>query len=812
MKNLLVSLCICCLQGALCYPQGAEMRVDLSQPGKKVVPSPAAGNRIDLGRLANGADVTFVRAGTGDWGIEINGASTQRISQPKPAQIEIYRSDDSVRDLAVGYQQARKEAGAVVAIANVASEGQASFAVEDRWKIAGDVLSLDRKVRVTGAEDKAGFYSAIRLSTTPAVTWSDADYFAPGLLYGDPTYDGDSSPGGEWNYRAKRFSLREDLLSAPLFALNFRDGRWAAVMDRSPRGDTTWTETSAAATQPVIDERIQFGALGAREATNGGVEFGFWFPGTTSEFGRGAQTPPASVERRRYHPVKAGFSQSYQVGFRFGQGDSFLGMERDAWRWAWQTLKPPAMRLDLEVVRRALTDHLDAHVLTANGVSGVPFLYDSVTGNPGSYRNWSRYHDSFPTPPRRVANMPVTAHELDPEKSAELAAWARPLGIDVDPNANELEQWPKVIMGFVSKGVEVADQLLIEADRDPGPRGQKMRKDGLAIIDTYIRLVPMSPPAGEGFNLWTGNADSWAGDTMTLRGPSEGMRTLLDAYRREKRQGREHPEWLAWCRQFGDWLLRQQREDGSFPRSWHGGTDEVLEASGTSSYNPVPMLVKLSQQTGQRSYLDAAIRAADYVWQNYGSRGVFVGGATDNPNVTDKEAGMLSLVAFLDLYDATKDPKWLSRAVAAGNYAESYIWIWNVPMPLDAIDADLNWKRGVPTVGVQGITTRAAGGVDEYLDWAVPLYARLYKDTNDEHYLDVARILLLDTKSMLALPGRTYDLKGPGWQQEHWSMSGTRGFGTHRSWLPWVSVNHLHGITGLEELDPALYQRLAKGE
>ena len=75
-----------------------------------------------------------------------------------------------------------------------------------------------------------------------------------------------------------------------------------------------------------------------------------------------------------------------------------------------------------------------------------------------------------------------------------------------------------------------------------------------------------------------------------------------------------------------------------------------------------------------------------------------------------------------------------------------------------------------------------------------------------------ARILLLNTKSMLALPGRTYDLRGPGWQQEHWSMSGTRGFGTHRSWLPWVSVNHLHGITGLEELDPALYQRLVKGE
>ena len=115
-------------------------------------------------------------------------------------------------------------------------------------------------------------------------------------------------------------------------------------------------------------------------------------------------------------------------------------------------------------------------------------------------------------------------------------------------------------------------------------------------------------------------------------------------------------------------------------------------------------------------------------------------------------------------------------------------------------------------MGVQRITARGGGGVDEYLDWAVPAYARLYRYTNDEHYLDVARILLLDTKSMLALPGRTYDLTGPGWQQEHWGMGpNTRGFGTHRSWLPWVSVNHLHGMAGLEELDPALYERLAKG-
>ena len=165
----------------------------------------------------------------------------------------------------------------------------------------------------------------------------------------------------------------------------------AAVMDTAPRGDTPQAETTAPAATPIIDERLLFGALGAREVPEGGIESGFWLPGTTNEFSGGGfggsrGAPGAPVVRRRYHPVRAGFSQSYQVGFRFGQGASLRGMARDAWRWAWQALKPQVTPVDMEVVRCTLIDHLADRVLTVEDRAGVPLVIDAVSGRPGSYR------------------------------------------------------------------------------------------------------------------------------------------------------------------------------------------------------------------------------------------------------------------------------------------------------------------------------------------------------------------------------------------------------------------------------------------
>jgi len=718
-------------------------------------------DRIGLGRVENGETVLFVRTAGGGWGIEISGGASPHLTQRTPAHIEVLRAEGDIRELASGYMTVQQSDSGISARAEIAYGEHVVFRVEDRWILNGTVLSMRRKVEVKGSAPE-GFNSSIAFTVDSSVRWVDVNCLAPGALYGDPTYNGDRSPGGTLNYAARRFFIREDILPAPLFALSFSNGSSVAMLDPSPRGASTVAETKLSS-DVMTDSRFEFGALGAWQVDEKPVEFGFQFPGTAGMYAFGPDAPQQARMIRRFHPISEGVAHNYEVSFRFGQNESFREVTRNTWRWAWSTLKPAVTVIDVELVRRVLTDHLASQAAAIDGRMAIPF---AVATFDTSQRQWN---------------------------------------------------WTMAAMGFVSKNIECADQLLREGDRDSTDRGKKMRHIGLAIISSMIQALPTVPLQATGYDLatgkpWTGERQEWL--APWLRNATEDMRVLTQAYRRERTLGREHPEWFTWVKSYVDWLILQQREDGSFPRRWKPGSSEAAESTGTTSYCPVPLLVMMTEETGDPRYKQSAIRAAEYVWANFGIRGLYVGGASDNPNITDKEAGMLSMEAFVSLYESTKDPKWLERAKAAADYAESWIWIWNLPMPIDADNAHLHWKIGVPTVGVQGITALVAGGVDEYLDWAAPSYAKLYQYTNDRHYLEVAKVLLHDTKSMVALPGRQYDMKGIGWQQEGWRMGPGglgRGVGGHRFWLPWISANHLHSITGLDELDPLLRQKLVTG-
>jgi len=718
-------------------------------------------NPVELGKLETGATISFVRVAEGEWGIEVLGGAAPRITQKLPVRIEVFQKEKDIIELNSGYNTIRKSDSGIDANAEITYRKKVVFHVHDSWSINGAVLSLHRKVDVVG-NAPGGFNSSIVFMVDSAVNWNDVNCMVPGAIYGDPTYNGDRSPGGKLNYEAHRLLLREDMLPAPLFALSFSNGSSVAMLDPSPNGASTDEETKLVK-KIMTDARFQFGAFGTWQKDENPIEFGFQFPGTISRYGFGPNAGSQPIWFRRFHPISQGVNHSYEINFRFGHKESFSDVTRNTWRWAWNTLKPAVIPIDIEQMRHILTDQLASVAGTIDGRTCIPF---AIATFDTSQPQWN---------------------------------------------------WTMSGMGFVSKNVECADQLLREGDRDNTERGKNMRRIGLSIISSMVNALHSIPLEGSGYDIRTGKP--WAGEhqewlTPWLRNATEGMRVLMRTYKREQSLGRQHPEWLNWVKSYVDWLILQQRNDGSFPRRWEAGTNKVAESTGSTSYCPVPLLVLMTEITGDSKYERAAVRTAEYVWKNWGEKELFVGGTSDNPNITDKEAGMLSLEAYLSLYESTKETKWLERAKVAADYTESWIWIWNLPMPVDADNAKLHWKKGVPVIGLQGISARGPGGADEYLDWSAPSYAKLYSYTKDKHYLYVARVLLHDTKSMVALPGRQYDMKGIGWQQEHWSLGpgwNGRGRGGHRFWLPWVSANHLHSITGMYELDPDLYQKLFKG-
>ena len=746
-----------------------------------VAPTGMAQPTVPLGKLPDGRTVQFVSDKQQHYGITIG----PTVSQSQPVMV-LYQADNQSEPATylVAYQTVRREGPQIIARAEWSPTGRktALLMVEDRWTMQGDELRLQRTVTVADSS-RGGFGTGLTLDLSkPNLTRADYALFLPGMIYGDSGHLSPGAIGAPANYQrpdTNRVWVREDRLPAPLLGLRWPTGQSVTLLNPAPNGSTTGADsddfkkepgraTQQATPQTLTDAGFRFGSLVATQVGGaaGRVQLGYLYPGSEGDVTyRGNTFPDVGVRANRYrfHPFSRGFRQQYSLVFRLNQTANFPAFMRQIWRWAWQTLHPAVNHHDIVQARRSLIDALSSQVETTSGLTGIT--------------NW------------------------------------RP----AVPSANAKD--PKTIMGFTGKALESAEYLLWAANHTADPaQAVRYRQQGEALFASFGKTVSLAPPNGEGFIMATGKlATALNGNRVYLRSFTDDLKATLRAVRRELRQQPNRPNqpathWLAWARTFGDWLLTQQRPNGGLPRAWLVGTGQVADSSATSGYNAVPFLLLLTDLTHDERYQQAAIRAGQFAWQQSGQqRGQFTGGTIDNPDVLDKEAGTLSLEAYLALYERTKDPVWLDRARAAADFAETWIYVWNVPMPNEntTTDAALHWKRGVPTVGLQLIAT-GHSLADAFMGFDVDEYARLYRHTNDRHYLDVAKILLHNTLAMTALPGRAYDLLGPGWQQEHWSLAPWRGHGFHRGWLPWVTTSHLNGMIELEEFDKELFEELTK--
>ncbi|OAM87954.1 family 43 glycosylhydrolase [Termitidicoccus mucosus] len=723
---------------------------------------------------------------SGTFGLAVlNVSADAALFQPGPLRVSLWNGapQKGISSLSRGYDKLSETApgewlGTGVMRGNYFSNGKqpphdaVSFAFTDRWTVAGNTLRLRREVRVRG-DAPGGFNSVIAMRVGGAKPWPEMEWFVPGAIYGNSDHLRDNSFGAANYYKPGNYTvwIREDRLPAPLLAARLPNGASVAVLNHVPDGATNSADGLSFTLDPLASEDFRFGSIVAEEKSDTGTAIGYAFPGTegTLTYGpKGDRFNLSAVQRSRYRcsPLKDGFVHRYEVTFRLSTARDTNDLVAQNWRWAWQTLKPQVNPQPVETLRGCMADVLLENVVEHDGVTGI---------------------------------RQVIASEANPKPASAVT---------------------KSVLGFTGYALGSAEMMLAEADRDPAaPRSQAMRRAAEKIVATFLRLS-VNPPVAEGFVLGGENNGALAADQnpmarpltektpIYLRSFCDDMKSLMRAFTREKKAGRDHPEWLAWTRKFGDWLLTQQQPAGGFPRSWHATTGELFDSSPSGTFNAVPFFAQLYKITRHQPYLDAALRAGEFAWNSGHARARFTGGTIDNPDVIDKEAATISLEGYLALHAVTRDSKWLERAQVAADIAETWMRIWNIPMPSDATQDQIHWSIGQSTVGMQLVATGHTGD-DTYMAWDVESYARLSRETGNPHYMDVAKILLHNTKAMVGRPGDHRGTRGPGWQQEHCWLDLPRGKGRHRAWLPWLPVSHLRGINDLIDYDPALYKQLA---
>ena len=633
------------------------------------------------------------------------------------------------------YDHVDAAADRVTATATVATPDGAHFAFTDTWTTTPDGgFRLARRVTTPDRRD-GGFDTRLALTVPEAKSVRDAELFAPGVWYRHNDHVVPHAIGADPDLGT--YLIKETRLALPLITARPNGTGPALTILHADAHPATGLRDADRAAQ--TDGSIQYGSLGydANQIT-------FCYPGTEGTVSYGAPGP-----RGRYHPVRPGVPHAYDLVLRLGPPGDFPTIMTDAWRHALATYAP--------VVHNA-----PSTALYHDGLA----VFDRY------------YRDNFPKGGRGLPFMIWLG--LHPPRGRDVHRGNPPSGRG--PSDYHLQS------GFVGLQTE-ADYLMLRRATLAHDAAGVARWS--AAVDFWVdnSMTDAGVPRTDYF----AEPARWADDPSFLRTLCDGAEGLADADRL-----RPTPRWRAYLVRAGDWLLRAQRPDGSWARSYNlDGTEANPGAFNTS--NPIRFLCQLTALTGDMKYHDAAVRAGEWCLAHVDAESAYVGGTSDNDNTIDKEGGVMAFYGFDALYDATGDRRWLAAAARAADYVETWVYGWSFPLrPNRGLLGSVHspW----PACGLVGQSLVATGHsyADMYMVGCSTAYYRLSLQTGDAHYRDVARLLADGANRPADLTGAlNYPDRGEIEEGVNAADFAADGVGTC---LTWCTVSQVRPVAQLQDL------------
>ncbi|MEM3942019.1 MAG: hypothetical protein QW829_04005 [Candidatus Bathyarchaeia archaeon] len=260
-----------------------------------------------------------------------------------------------------------------------------------------------------------------------------------------------------------------------------------------------------------------------------------------------------------------------------------------------------------------------------------------------------------------------------------------------------------------------------------------------------------------------------------LRSMCEDAYALLLCYETMRSHGKHKKNWIKAAIRFGDFLVSAQNKDGSWNRAYSLDGTEITEPkiwAGTDherkgdTATAISFLIKLYKITGEKKYLDSAIRAGEFVLNNYVEPCEFCSGHPDSPytkgTLITNEIVAHTLEAMLTLYEITKDRRYLEGAIKTGAIYATWIYLWDVPFP----HGTTLHKYGFKSAGWGACDNCGAGYIHPFAIYNVRELLKLAELAKDNYFFKLAKLIAYNQQEMLASPFNMYEYACVGIQEE----------------------------------------------
>jgi hypothetical protein len=227
------------------------------------------------------------------------------------------------------------------------------------------------------------------------------------------------------------------------------------------------------------------------------------------------------------------------------------------------------------------------------------------------------------------------------------------------------------------------------------------------------------------------------------------------------------PEWENGTRTVANAFVKLWDKWGQFGNFVDSQTGDVVVGGSTSGAIVPAALVLAANYFQDQDYNRVAQASAEHYYNNFVKKGITCGGPGDAMQNPDSESSYAMLESFMQLYEATLDKKWLTRAEEMAKQFVSWVMPYDYQFPANSTLG----KLGVQTTGMVGANTQNKHGAPGICTHSGIALWRLFRATGNVRYMQLLKEIAFVMPQYLSHPVRPIEKMKIGWMSERVSTT-----------------------------------------